>query len=291
MTFLSGVAIVGAVAASAADPPGLRLRGIDERVLARVQEARVSAGAEALERRDVLDRVAAARARRVADLPADRRLADPWDVGTGLEREGVVRWKRAWHRLALLTGPDAVDRLAEQWRALPEAWGHAMDRRTTAVGVAGVHAADGTFVFVAVLVEDLPPMPAPAVLERAVVDSINRIRAEHGLVELVPDEALARVARDHSEAMRAEDFFDHRDPGGRGPGDRLKAAGIRYRKVAENLEFNHRADDPAAVAAGHWMASPGHRKNLLGESFVRTGVGIAVAEDGGVWITQLFVSP
>ena len=61
--------------------------------------------------------------------------------------------------------------------------------------------------------------------------------------------------------------------------------------MAENLEFNHRADDPAAVAAGHWMASPGHRKNLLGESFVRTGVGIAVAEDGGVWITQLFVSP
>jgi uncharacterized protein YkwD len=227
----------------------------------------------------------------VAALPAERRLADPWDVGTGLERAGVVRWKRAWDRLALLTGPDPVDRLTDQWRALSEAWGHAMAVRTSAVGVAGVHAADGTFVFVAVLVEDLPPTPDPSDLERAVVDAINRIRVEHGLDRLVADEALARIARDHSEAMRADGFFDHRDPAGRGPGDRLKAAGFRFRKVAENLEFNHRADDPVEVAAGHWLASPGHRKNLLGASFVRTGVGIAVAEDGGVWITQLFVNP
>ena len=273
-----------------ADEPA-RIREIAERVLARVQEARVAAGARALERRAVLDLVAGERARAVAALAPDRRLADPWDVGTALEQEGVVRWKRTWHRLALITGPDLVDRLAEQWVSLDEAWTHATDAGTSAAGVAGAQAADGTFVFVAVLVEDLPPVPDPAVVERAVLGAINEIRAQHGLAELTPDATLSRIARAHSKAMRADGFFDHRDSHGRGPADRLQAAGYRYRKVAENLEFNHREEDPAAIAADHWMASPGHRRNILAASHQATGVGVALAEDGSVWITQLFVTP
>ncbi|MCL4219619.1 MAG: SCP-like extracellular protein, partial [Candidatus Hydrogenedentes bacterium] len=43
---------------------------------------------------------------------------------------------------------------------------------------------------------------------------------------------------------------------------------------------------PTAVSG--WMASNGHRKNILNGAFGRTGMGIAVSSAGDVLFTQLF---
>jgi uncharacterized protein YkwD len=36
------------------------------------------------------------------------------------------------------------------------------------------------------------------------------------------------------------------------------------------------------------MASPGHRQNILDKNYSRTGIGVAIAPDGQVFITQVF---
>lgn len=288
---MSLAAIAAAPPAPATDGPTYRIRPIEDRVLAAVQERRAAVGVPALDRREVLDRVARQRAEHLAALPEDRRLAEPWYVDDALTRAGVRGWSRTYQRQAVLTGERPVERIVEQWSRLPEAWKRAMDRETTAVGVGGAHAQDGTYLFAAVLVVELDWPDDPREFERRVFDAVNDIRREHGLPPLTADPTLAAVARAHSEAMRDRDFFDHVDPDGTVPGERVEAAGIGYRTVAENLGFSQRVDDPVARAIRNWMGSPGHRANVLEPAFRRSGVGVAVSDDGGMWATQLFVEP
>jgi uncharacterized protein YkwD len=37
-----------------------------------------------------------------------------------------------------------------------------------------------------------------------------------------------------------------------------------------------------------WMASPGHREKILQKLYSRTGVGVALTNNGQVYITQVF---
>ena len=85
-------------------------------------------------------------------------------------------------------------------------------------------------------------------------------------------------------------FFDHEDPRGRKPADRVTSAGVSWTRVTENLAMNSGMDDPVASAVQGWMESPGHRANILDPAVTHTGVGIAEDEDGGYAFTQLFVA-
>jgi uncharacterized protein YkwD len=268
-----------------------RMRTIEDRVLEAVQARRTEAAVAPLQRRASLDRVARARAERLAALPDGRRLSTPWFLEDELETAGVTGWRRAYRRQAVLTGPRPVERLVEQWSRLPEAWNHAMASGTSGVGVGGAHAPDGTFVFAAVLVVDLAWPDDPETFERRVHEAVNKVRREHGLGMLAYDPALAAVARAHSRAMRDDGFFDHSDPTGARAGERVAVAGIPYRSVAENLSYTQRVEDPVARAVSNWLESPGHRANLLGADYRRTGVGVAVSDAGEVWVTQLYLGP
>ena len=44
--------------------------------------------------------------------------------------------------------------------------------------------------------------------------------------------------------------------------------------------------DIAVTAVKGWMESLGHRKNILTASYDRTGIGVAIAENGKIYITQ-----
>jgi uncharacterized protein YkwD len=126
----------------------------------------------------------------------------------------------------------------------------------------------------------------------------NAARREHGLDALVVDEDLRAVARRHSEAMARRDFFSHEDPDGRTPGDRVHA-GHRtlVGEAGENIWMCHgcwtgdagAAADTVVNSEQGWMHSPGHRANILRESFTHTAVGIA-RHGRDLWATQLFSS-
>ena len=107
--------------------------------------------------------------------------------------------------------------------------------------------------------------------ERLVFDLANAVRQREGLPLFRWDERVAAVARSHSEDMRQNDFFSHVSPATGGPGDRLSRHGIRWRSCAENIALC-----PDAVTAHEaWLDSPGHRVNLLSETFTYLGVGVA----------------
>ena len=128
------------------------------------------------------------------------------------------------------------------------------------------------------------------------------------------DETIAQVARDHSKHMADNDHFSHVDLQGRLPADRERDAGIScYREterytigsMGENLFFTEIWDtsetvrhvtiykwqtmsDIANEAVEGWLISPDHRANMLHPAYIKTGVGVSIAQNGGVYITQNF---
>ncbi len=120
---------------------------------------------------------------------------------------------------------------------------------------------------------------------------VNVARSDNGVQpQLVYDEALAAVARSHSEQMRDLDFFGHSDDQGRTVGGRLTDAGIGFSSAGENLARTTNIANPAVWAHDQLMASDEHRPNILNEDYLRIGVGVARAGTT-YWITQVFVAP
>jgi uncharacterized protein YkwD len=80
--------------------------------------------------------------------------------------------------------------------------------------------------------------------------------------------------------MARAGYFDHVSPGGATPLARMRAVGYisgrtRGYEVGENLAWGTlSASTPRAIVAS-WMASPGHRANILDGRFRDTAIGVA----------------
>jgi uncharacterized protein YkwD len=143
-------------------------------------------------------------------------------------------------------------------------------------------------------------------LEQRIAALINLQRQENGVNALALDPGLSKIARDHSQDMVNRGFFSHVDPDGKAPRDRLRLAGYTCSKMSgENIyqnnlysrvttRGNERTYDwnsPEQIAdstVNGWMASSGHRQNILQKLYSRTGLGAAIAPNGQVFITQVF---
>ncbi|MGE0744399.1 MAG: CAP domain-containing protein [Rhodospirillales bacterium] len=137
------------------------------------------------------------------------------------------------------------------------------------------------------------PAAAPGTLVGRSLDLVNAARRNAGLPPLVADPALSRAARAHAADMLRRGYFDHRAPDGATIMDRYGFAIRGGGAVAENIARCRRCPVPAdarAVGRLHddWMASPGHRRNILGAGFDRYGFGIAEAEDGTRYAVEAF---
>ncbi|WP_230204932.1 CAP domain-containing protein [Parafrankia elaeagni] len=120
------------------------------------------------------------------------------------------------------------------------------------------------------------------------VERTNAQRAAAGCPPLAIDVRLSAAAQAHSEDMAAGNYFDHTARNGRSPFDRIAAAGYSFSVAAENLAAGQRA--PASVVAD-WMASPGHRANILNCELTQVGVGRASGGDYGTYWVQDFGTP
>lgn len=112
-----------------------------------------------------------------------------------------------------------------------------------------------------------------AALAAQVLAAMNDERQKAGLAPLASSTDGERAAKAHAEDMRDRSFFDHISPEGWTPDDRLKWTGAAaYTGGGENIA----AGQPQARAiVDAWMASPGHRANILSTLFTEVGVGIA----------------
>lgn len=100
----------------------------------------------------------------------------------------------------------------------------------------------------------VPPGPPDRSVARQLLDAHNAERRYRGLSPLVADDTLNAGARQWAEHMARTGQFRH-------------AGG-----VAENIAWGY--PDLAAVMRG-WMASYGHRANILGSRYRRFGGGMA----------------
>lgn len=116
----------------------------------------------------------------------------------------------------------------------------------------------------------------------ALVSLVNEHRASVGCSALRWNGDVAEVALAHSQDMIDRDFFDHTNPDGDSPADRLRSAEIDYRRMAENIA---RGFDTGASVLDAWLGSPGHRTNIENCQLEEHGVGLA----DGHW-THLFAT-
>lgn len=128
-----------------------------------------------------------------------------------------------------------------------------------------------------------PSTTAPSSAEAEVLALVNEERAKVGCQPLRADNALNGLAEAFSKDMADRGFFDHTDPDGDTPWDRADQAGITN-LGGENIARGQ-ADAQAVMAS--WMASEGHRENILNCDYKTIGIGAHVA-DGGPWWTQDF---
>lgn len=138
---------------------------------------------------------------------------------------------------------------------------------------------------------DSEPWPAEASeIEKRAFELTNTAREEKGLMPLAWDADLCRMARMHSERMGRLGFFSHETPDGLRMTDRARALGIaHFQMLGENIAYNQGFEDPGGFAVEEWLLSPGHRANILRAEFRQSAIGVFLAADGTVYLTQVFM--
>jgi uncharacterized protein YkwD len=133
-------------------------------------------------------------------------------------------------------------------------------------------------------------------IRAAVVCLHNRIRGEHRLPALRANRRLRRAAVGHSRDMVANRYFEHTTPAGITMVDRiLRAKYVRKGDgwaLGENLAWGTGSLGTPRGAVDAWMASPGHRANVLRRAYRELGVGVVVgvpvSDAGGATYTVDF---
>ncbi|MER7183385.1 CAP domain-containing protein [Streptomyces hyaluromycini] len=104
------------------------------------------------------------------------------------------------------------------------------------------------------------------------MELVNAERSKVGCSALTLNTTLSKVAQSHSEDMALHQNMSHVGSDGSSPGDRLTSAGYTWSAYGENVAYGYAS--PEQVMAG-WMASPGHKANILNCTFKEIGVGLA----------------
>lgn len=130
-----------------------------------------------------------------------------------------------------------------------------------------------------------PPDPStrqvPGDTIAAVVAATNAERTSAGCLTLLVDDRINTAAQRHSVDMADRGNMSHIGGDGSTFADRLRAAGYP-RPGAENIAFGQ---PTAASVVAAWMASPGHRRNILNCEYKAIGIGF---DSRGNYWTQDF---
>jgi len=126
-----------------------------------------------------------------------------------------------------------------------------------------------------------------------IIKETNLNRKENGdLPELKENSKLDLSAENKLQDLFAKQYFEHVSPSGVSITDLAKQVGYEYILIGENLAMGNFKDDQALLDA--WMASPGHRANILNKNYTEIGVAVGKGKFEGknVWMAvQHFGTP
>jgi uncharacterized protein YkwD len=112
----------------------------------------------------------------------------------------------------------------------------------------------------------------------AVICLTNNERAARGLGALTRNSKLTTAAIKHSWDMADRNYFSHYSPEGTGPLQRIQAAGYCSSCWwGENISWGTGSYSTPRSVVSRWMASTGHRANILNPNFRDVGVWAATA--------------
>lgn len=118
-----------------------------------------------------------------------------------------------------------------------------------------------------------------------VLDGVNAERAKRQLPPLSTEQRLAKAAQDHACDNARVGKMTHTGSDGSDLSTRLRRVGYNYSQANENVAKGY--SDSKAVIQG-WMASSGHRRNILAAGTVDLGIGIALGKDGSpYWVLDM----
>jgi uncharacterized protein YkwD len=129
---------------------------------------------------------------------------------------------------------------------------------------------------------------SPQVLGGNILQEVNRVRAGRGLQPLRTARSLAISARRHSMQMGQRGFFAHESADGTPFWRRIERfyvdRGFSSWEVGENIFWQSPTSAAAVSVVRSWLASPGHRENVLSRSWRDVGVGaISLPRAPGVY--------
>ncbi|MCH8805111.1 MAG: hypothetical protein IH986_03375 [Planctomycetes bacterium] len=118
---------------------------------------------------------------------------------------------------------------------------------------------------------------------------VNQARAEAGLGTLASNETLAAMASEYACELIQFEFFDHVNPvNGSTLDSRADEFGYDFFVIGENLAAGQPTPGEAFNA---WMASEGHRDNILDSRFTELGVGLRIGGPFDIYWVQEFGLP
>ncbi len=161
------------------------------------------------------------------------------------------------------------------------------------------------------------PTPPPKVtatdLAQRIHTLVNAERAKQGLATLDWNRALAAIAAGHSRDMAQRNYLSHDTPEGRDFEHRYRQGGFTcaipvgnlihagaenialtrlyntYRRVNNVIIYDWNTPQQIArKTVDGWMNSPGHRKNILTPHWKREGIGVEIAPENRIYVTQNF---
>ena len=123
-------------------------------------------------------------------------------------------------------------------------------------------------------------------LRAATVCLMNVERRKHGRATLRANARLALAGQRHAGDMVRRRYFSHDSLAGRDFKARIARAGYLRRSrgaiLGENLAWGSRGQATPRAIVRSWMASPGHRANVLQPRFREVGIGVVRAAPSGL---------
>ena len=181
-------------------------------------------------------------------------------------------------REQLLQGAAPINALEQQWASQVEQALRSYVELLSAIAVENTRqAALGRDLYGNVRAEDHE-------FEQRVLELVNQQRAANGLGAVSYDRQLDQASEQHNAQQVAMRSMAHDGIGDGDPGSRIRATGFA-RSWGENVATGQVS--PEQVVA-EWMASPGHRKNILDPAFRLMGVSYGTSSEGRTYWAQSF---
>jgi uncharacterized protein YkwD len=115
-------------------------------------------------------------------------------------------------------------------------------------------------------------LPESFLTQAGVIESTNLQRQKNGLPFLKENQQLNNSALAKAKDMLEKQYFGHLSLENKGPADLAKEAGYEFITIGENLALGDFENDEKLVEG--WMASPGHRANILNAQYQEIGVAV-----------------